>query len=309
MKVNILMATYNGATYLTEQIESIQRQTFQDWQLLIRDDGSTDGTLEVIRGFEAADTRIHLINPDKQVNIGVIKSFFTLLKADQADYYFFCDQDDVWLEDKLAVTLRKAQEEACDLPILVYTDLSVVTDKLEVIHQSMIKAQSHHANTKLLQELTENTVTGGTMMVNHALAELWVNPEHLLMHDWYLALIAAAKGRLLYLDRVTELYRQHQSNVLGARTWKKRLKNWLNPHKLVAKYWWLITESQKQAKQLLSLDLSPDNRALVEAYVGLLDLTILDRLRTLKTYGFAKNRFFHTVVFRTLIITKFGYRR
>ena len=81
----------------------------------------------------------------------------------------------------------------------------------------MIRTQSDHANTELIQELTENTVTGGVAMINHALAELWTGQEKhaLLMHDWYLALLATAFGKLIYIDRPTELYRQHSSNVLG----------------------------------------------------------------------------------------------
>ena len=82
---------------------------------------------------------------------------------------------------------------------------------------SMIRTQSDHANTELIQELTENTVTGGVAMINHALADLWTGQEKhaLLMHDWYLALLATAFGKLIYIDRPTELYRQHSSNVLG----------------------------------------------------------------------------------------------
>ncbi|MBM9834585.1 glycosyltransferase family 2 protein, partial [Enterococcus faecalis] len=77
-------------------------------------------------------------------------------------------------------------------PLLVYTDLKIVDRDLNVLHESMIKTQSDHANTELVQELTENTVTGGTAMINHALAELWTSTEDLLMHDWYLALLASA---------------------------------------------------------------------------------------------------------------------
>ena len=178
------------------------------------------------------------------------------------------------------------------------------------MYKRQIKTQSHHANTSLLEELTENTVTGGTMMVNHCLAKQWKQCyDDLIMHDWYLALLAASLGKLIYLDETTELYRQHESNILGARTWSKRLKNWLRPHRLVKKYWWLVTSSQQQASHLLELDLPAANKAIIRAYVTLLDQSFLNRIKWLKQYGFAKNRAFHTFVFKTLIITKFGYRR
>lgn len=310
MKVNILMSTYNGQEFIAQQIQSIQKQTFENWNLLIRDDGSSDETPKIIADFAKSDARIRFINADKRENFGVIKNFYTLLKYEKADYYFFSDQDDVWQPQKLELTLASVEKENNQIPLMVYTDLIVVDRDLQVLHDSMIKTQSHHANTSLLEELTENTVTGGTMMVNHCLAKQWKQCyDDLIMHDWYLALLAASLGKLIYLDETTELYRQHESNVLGARTWSKRLKNWLRPHRLVKKYWWLVTSSQQQASHLLELDLPAANKAIIQAYVTLLDQSFLNRIKWLKQYGFAKNRAFHTFVFKTLIITKFGYRR
>lgn len=309
MTINILLSTYNGERFLREQVESIQAQTVRDWHLLIRDDGSSDQTRQIIEELVASDERIRFINPDDTTNLGVIKSFFTLVKHEPADYYFFSDQDDVWLPNKLEVTLKQAQQENPAQPLLIYTDLKVVNQDLVVQHESMIATQSHHANTELVQELTENTVTGGTMMINRALAALWQTADGLLMHDWYLALVASALGKLVYLDQPTQLYRQHDSNVLGARTWRKRMKNWLRPQALVAKYWWLIGSSQTQASQLLALPLPQDKKDLVDAYVGLMNQPLAQRWRTLRRHGFRKNRWFHTVVFTTLVATKFAYRK
>ena len=310
MKVNILMSTYNGQEFIAQQIQSIQKQTFENWNLLIRDDGSSDETPKIIADFAKSDARIRFINADKRENFGVIKNFYTLLKYEKADYYFFSDQDDVWQPQKLELTLASVEKENNQIPLMVFTGLTLVDRDLQVFHDSMIKTQSHHANTSLLEELTENTVTGGTMMVNHCLAKQWKQCyDDLIMHDWYLALLAASLGKLIYLDETTELYRQHESNVLGARTWSKRLKNWLRPHRLVKKYWWLVTSSQQQASHLLELDLPAANKAIIQAYVTLLDQSFLNRIKWLKQYGFAKNRAFHTFVFKTLIITKFGYRR
>lgn len=308
MRIHILMSTYNGERFIAEQIQSIQAQTVTNWQLLIRDDGSTDRTPELIADFAAQDDRIHFINADERENLGVIKNFFTLVKHAPADVYFFSDQDDIWLPDKLALTLAAAKAYDASQPLMVYTDLKVVDQALKVQHESMIRTQSHHANTQLVQELTENTVTGGTAMINHALAELWQQTDDLIMHDWYLALLAAAMGQLVYVDQPTELYRQHDNNVLGARTWSKRMKNWLRPQALVHKYWYLITASQRQACFLLALPLSEDKRALVTAYVDLLAQPFFKRWQLLHHYHLRKNRTFHTLVFRTLILTKFGYR-
>lgn len=308
MKVNIVMSTYNGEKYLADQIKSIQSQTFEDWQLLIRDDGSSDNTPSIIRDMAKKDDRIHFINDGQNENYGVIKSFYHLVKYDSADYYFFSDQDDVWLPEKIEVTLKRAQSETSAKPLLVYTDLKVVNEDLEVLQESMIKSQSHHANTELVQELTENTVTGGTMMINKALADKWQLYDNLLMHDWYLALLAASLGKLVYIDQATQLYRQHEANVLGARTWSKRAKNWLKPNTLISKYWWLIKSSQNQAEKLLAQEMSESSTQMVKAYVHLMDNNWLDRWRLLREYKFKKNRWFHTFVFTILIITKLGYQ-
>ena len=106
MKVNILMSTYNGQQFLAEQIRSIQEQSYTDWTLFIRDDGSSDNTKEILKDFEHQDSRIHLIDNDKSDNLGVIKSFHKLVNHDRADYYFFSDQEDVWLPNKLELSLK-----------------------------------------------------------------------------------------------------------------------------------------------------------------------------------------------------------
>ncbi len=307
MKVNILMSTYNGQQFLAEQIRSIQDQSYTDWTLFIRDDGSSDNTKEILKDFERQDSRIHLIDSDKSDNLGVIKSFHKLVNHDRADYYFFSDQDDVWLPNKLELSLKEAQNYLADLPLMVYMDLKVVNQDLEIMTESMVKSQSHHANTELVQELTENTVTGGVAMINHALAEMWQETDDILMHDWYLALLASAFGNLVFIDQPGELYRQHSDNVLGARTLSKRFKKWIRPHILFAVYWDLIKNSQKQARHLLQMPLSQSNRELIEAFVTIMDKSMLERFRILRKYGLKKNKAFHTLVFTTLIVTKFAY--
>mgnify|MGYP001008501588 FL=1 len=308
MKVNILMSTYNGQQFLAEQIRSIQEQSYTDWTLFIRDDGSSDNTKEILKDFERQDSRIHLIDSDKSDNLGVIKSFHKLVNHDRADYYFFSDQDDVWLPNKLELSLKEAQNYLADLPLMVYMDLKVVNQDLEIMTESMVKSQSHHANTELVQELTENTVTGGVAMINHALAEMWQETDDILMHDWYLALLASAFGNLVFIDQPGELYRQHSDNVLGARTLSKRFKKWIRPHILFAVYWDLIKNSQKQARHLLQMPLSQSNRELIEAFVTIMDKPMFERFRILRKYGLRKNKAFHTLVFTTLIVTKFAYK-
>ncbi|MCC9855760.1 glycosyltransferase family 2 protein, partial [Streptococcus agalactiae] len=302
MKVNILMATYNGEKFLAQQIESIQKQTFKEWNLLIRDDGSSDKTCDIIRNFTAKDSRIRFINENEHHNLGVIKSFFTLVNYEVADFYFFSDQDDVWLPEKLSVSLEAAKHKASDVPLLVYTDLKVVNQELNILQDSMIRAQSHHANTTLLPELTENTVTGGTMMINHALAEKWFTPNDILMHDWFLALLAASLGEIIYLDLPTQLYRQHDNNVLGARTMDKRFKILREgPKSIFTRYWKLIHDSQKQASLIVDKYgdiMTANDLELIKCFIKIDKQPFMTRLRWLWKYGYSKNQFKHQVVFK-----------
>ncbi|HGD1294947.1 TPA: glycosyltransferase family 2 protein [Streptococcus agalactiae] len=313
MKVNILMATYNGEKFLTQQIESIQKQTFKEWNLLIRDDGSSDKTCDIIRNFTAKDSRIRFINENEHHNLGVIKSFFTLVNYEVADFYFFSDQDDVWLPEKLSVSLEAAKHKASDVPLLVYTDLKVVNQELNILQDSMIRAQSHHANTTLLPELTENTVTGGTMMINHALAEKWFTPNDILMHDWFLALLAASLGEIIYLDLPTQLYRQHDNNVLGARTMDKRFKILREgPKSIFTRYWKLIHDSQKQASLIVDKYgdiMTANDLELIKCFIKIDKQPFMTRLRWLWKYGYSKNQFKHQVVFKWLIATNYYNKR
>ena len=305
MKVNILMSTYNGEKFVADQIKSIQEQTYSDWSLIVRDDGSKDRTCEIVNEIASHDHRIRLLKAD---NVGVVRSFFALTKIEPADFYFFSDQDDYWLENKLEVILKEAESHDNQKPILYYTDLKIVNKSLDVLNESMVKYQSGHANTQLVQELTENTVTGGTVGINHALAEKWHDTENIIMHDWWLALLAAALGELVFIDTPTELYRQHDNNVLGARTLTKRMKNWFNHW--IKKYWWLITSSQKQAQKLLAFDELPEeNRMLAQTYVEILEKPFIKRIHALRHYHLRKNRPLHTSIFRTLVLTKFGYKK
>lgn len=313
MKVNILMATYNGEKFLAQQIESIQKQTFKEWNLLIRDDGSSDKTCNIIRNFTAKDSRIRFINENEHHNLGVIKSFFTLVNYEVADFYFFSDQDDVWLPEKLSVSLEAAKHKASDVPLLVYTDLKVVNQELNILQDSMIRAQSHHANTTLLPELTENTVTGGTMMINHALAEKWFTPNDILMHDWFLALLAASLGEIIYLDLPTQLYRQHDNNVLGARTMDKRFKILREgPKSIFTRYWKLIHDSQKQASLIVDKYgdiMTANDLELIKCFIKIDKQPFMTRLRWLWKYGYSKNQFKHQVVFKWLIATNYYNKR
>ncbi len=222
--VDILLSTYNGERYLADLLDSIAAQTHSDWRLLVRDDGSTDRTVEIIKSFDARlPGRVRLIRePDG--NIGAARNFSSLLSRSDADYIMFADQDDVWLADKVAVTLERMQkleqEHGSDTARLVHTDLTVVDENLAKIADSFWNYQ--HLNPEngriLSRALVANTATGCSIMINKRLKDLALPiPQEAIMHDWWLALVASALGRVDYVPRPTILYRQHSTNTLGAK--------------------------------------------------------------------------------------------
>ena len=123
--IAILMATYNGEKYLREQIDSLLAQTCCDWTLYIQDDGSKDATLDIIKSYD--DERIVLVDVGL-TRQGACMNFMSLLNMVESEYYMFCDQDDVWFEDKVELSYMRMKEEelkyGIDRPILVFSDAS-----------------------------------------------------------------------------------------------------------------------------------------------------------------------------------------
>lgn len=228
-KIDILLATYNGARFLPAQIDSILGQTCEEWRLLIRDDGSTDATTEIIDRYAGQHPgRIEVIR-DGRANLGVVGNFSTLMERSDADYIMFCDQDDVWLPEKITESYQAMRalerRHGSDAPLLVHTDLSVVDQDLKPIHRSFWRYQrlDPERGRSLALMLIQNVVVGCAAMANRRLKEMALPlPRDARMHDWWLALVAAAFGRYDYVSRPLVLYRQHGGNTLGAKGWDLR---------------------------------------------------------------------------------------
>lgn len=223
--IDILLSTYDGKKYIKEQIESILNQTYKDWRLLIRDDGSSDRTLEIIEEYvKKLNGKMYFIN-DSDKHLGAAVSFFKLLNYSTADYIMFCDQDDVWIADKIEITLNKMytlEKLYPDKPILVHSNLKVVDAFLKTIYESFWKYQKLNPNLKRLNNLLiQNNVTGCTVLINKKLKDLLKTvPGNAIMHDWWFALVASAFGFIDYIDEPLILYRQHGANDTGAKKYK-----------------------------------------------------------------------------------------
>ena len=213
MKVAILMSTYNGEKYLKEQIESLQKQTFEKWELFVRDDGSTDNTVSIINKLQTKDPRIHFID-DEKVQLRPMKSFLYLLNKVSADYYFFCDQDDYWLSEKLDLMLKMGK---LDQPQLVYCGLKCVDQNLKPLKNDF---ENMMGTIWDYSRFIGNDMPGCVMMFNSKLRDIVIsstkNYEGIVMHDWWIALIAQTFGTIEFLNKKLILYRQHGNNSIGA---------------------------------------------------------------------------------------------
>jgi rhamnosyltransferase len=227
----VVLSSYNGTRFIADQLESIRRQTLSDWKLIVRDDGSSDDTAGVVESFAALDPRIELLRDDRG-NVGPAASFGLLLEHALnvgARYVALADQDDVWRPDKLArqVELLSSRERSLGaaVPLLVHSDLTVVDEDLALIHRSFLAHQRlrHQPDAPLGALLIQNFVTGCTVVMNRALLKAAVPLPTVIMHDWWIALCAAALGELLYLPDATVRYRQHGTNVQGALGWRSAL--------------------------------------------------------------------------------------
>jgi glycosyltransferase involved in cell wall biosynthesis len=214
--VVILLATYNGARYLPEQLDSIMRQTHRNWILLWRDDGSTDETLTIMRNFakragearcrEAADSGLHL---------GAGASFLSLLaQTPQSEAIAFADQDDVWMPDKLARALPHFGN-ARDHAFLYCARQYLVDDQLQGRHLSILPGD----RPGFPASLTQNIVHGNTMVMNRRAADLVTRipgPPG-TVHDWWSYIVISACGGTVMIDpQPVVLYRQHEGNLIGS---------------------------------------------------------------------------------------------
>lgn len=304
-RVAIVLSMFNGERYLREQLDSIVRQSFGQWHLLLRDDGSADATRQKAMDFAGNHPDRVTLTEDGGDNIGLVASFSRLAQEADADYLLFSDQDDVWLPDKIAKTLAMMQDGeqqyGTATPLLVHTDLCVVDRHLRPQAPSFWKYRQLNPATGVVLHrlLVENVVTGCTMMINRPLAEMALPiPQEAVMHDWWLALVATLFGRVLHLNEATILYRQHRDNNVGAAQWglRRMIRQALRPRALQSE----ILAGMRQARTLLDIfrdRMRPEQAAVVEAYAHLQAQSPSERLQALLAHHFFKQGIVRTAGF------------
>ena len=268
-KVQILMSTYNGEKYLEEQMDSILNQTYPNIEILARDDGSSDGTVTILQKYADKYENVTFYTG---TNVGTIQSFFDLLCAsnDTAEFFGFADQDDVWLPEKVERAVKRLKQRKEEVPLLYCSDTYVTDEYLNIIKKDDKMPKPSWGNA-----LVQNICTGCTAVINRRLRDIVKNtrPEQIIMHDWWLYLAAELYGEVVYDDEAYIKYRQHGSNVHGAKTskldvWKYRFaqlkekRGNLYPQLREVKRWYadIDREKEKMLDSVLAAERGIGNR-------------------------------------------------
>lgn len=211
-KVAILMATYNGEEYIDEQIESILLQEFKDYDLIIRDDGSTDSTFDILKKYALKSKNIFIMqnNSKEHGQLANFSFLFDYAKEKNYEYIMFSDQDDIWLPNKVSLSLKTINQFGRK-PILLYTNYLI----LDQYKRTKKTAFNMHFKENFESIFVQNWIMGCTMMLNK---EMIKQVEHIPLgvdnHDYWIALVASLLEKsIIYVDVPTMIHRLHNNNV------------------------------------------------------------------------------------------------
>ena len=282
--VDILMATYNGEAFVEEQVQSIINQTYTDWRLLVHDDGSTDKTMEILHRLAEEDERVVVIEDGVQ-HLGVAKNFIHLAKQSTAAYCMFCDQDDVWLPNKVEKMVHAIEQYDQGVPQVVYTNAFLWSPNRGIISDKNTLTYP----TTLRQTLFLNTgIQGAAAIFNRAMRELIVEPlSYYAMHDHVLLLAGICFGEVHYLHESLMYYRQHENNLTGnapGSIAKKITLMWQNRNvPLVSREHY---NGLKSFYEYFREGVRVDDRQVIEMFLSLPDKNCLVRLWRIVQYRF-----------------------
>lgn len=302
-KVEVLLATFNGASFLPAQINSIFSQTWPNISVIAGDDGSTDETMTILKDWERATARVHVL--DSQLQGGAMRNFTRLIEESSASYVAFSDQDDVWDPDKLTITMGRMLEEeerrGKDTPILVYTDLRLIDSGSRLLSSSLWqKARVRPQAATFSNMLAQNLVTGCSMLVNRALLDLACPiPPQAIMHDYWLALVASAFGAAIPISQSLVSYRQHATNLIGAGrplSLAERIERIYSDPELQT--WIVHAACQARAfGEQFKERLPPDATAAVETVAALPTLSSMRRIHVTIKNGIVRTGFWNELQF------------
>ncbi len=204
MNTSVAIAAYNGEKYIVEQLNSILRQLGPEDEIIISDDGSSDRTLELIAGFCSAQIKVFQ-NPGK----GIISNIENAIRNTSGDIIFLCDQDDVWLPDKVSIIKKRFLESRVNL---VVSDAYIVNENLEVLEDSFFKLMN--SGSGFFKNFVKNTFIGCCIAFKKELKDIVLPfPQNIPMHDSWIGLLAELKGEVLFIPEKLIYYRRHGDNA------------------------------------------------------------------------------------------------
>ena len=275
-EITVLMSTYNGEKYILEQLKSLEKQKGVLINLFIRDDGSTDNTVNIIKEYKTDKIKIKLICGE---NIGVRDSSVWLIKNCQykTEYYAFCDQDDYWLEENLISAIKIMDKDKEKIPKLYYSNIFVTDENLNII----TKSNYNKVKDTLPVALANNPATGCTVVFNRELLEKVVFPENykIRMHDWWMYKVCICIGGKIYKDKNSYIYyRQHGNNAVGAIRKKSIIKQIYDFSKKIS---YFSKEAELLKKDHLNLIMDKRKLKKIEKVEKLAKLGLLKRIKIL----------------------------
>lgn len=301
--VQILLATYNGERFLREQLNSLFSQTFLNFSILIRDDGSTDKTIQIIEAYQQKYLgKIELLK-DYNQNVGATQNFGILLQHATADYVFFCDQDDIWVENKIEISLKKLQEmelENSDVPCMIYSDMQSIDETGTITSTSVWKQL--HLQPKyftLNRLLVQNIPHGCTMGINKAMRKLATPlPSEIILHDHWIALLAAVCGKHYAFTTPLVHLRNHTQNVTRKKSsLKDKYKRFTTNLFSKETYEYFIQIRVAQAKALLlrvQTQITSKQSEMLQAFIQLEHTKGFARKKIFLRYHFFRTTFKYT---------------
>ncbi|MCP1223397.1 glycosyltransferase family 2 protein [Sebaldella sp. S0638] len=282
-RIEILMTTYNGEEFLREQLDSIIRQSYKNWNLKIRDDFSNDNTLKILSEYCEKESRIQIIEDDKG-NLGIVKNFEELLKYSDAEFVMFADQDDIWLDNKIEEFHKVIIESDYDKEemVLIHSD-SYVYFNNKVIRDFIGKKALKKG---IRNYFFEYIVQGSSTMVNRKIIDASMPfLDEVYLHDRYFHILAELFGKRYYIPTPLINYRQHEKNQIGSG--KSIFYNIFHKR-------YFFNKDRKLIEKILhvySTDINKNNKKLIMDYLGITNTNFshLKRLHILRKSGIYMN--------------------
>lgn len=259
-KVAVIMSTYNGERFIKEQLDSILNQTYKNIEIVVRDDGSKDGTVDIVKEYMQKYPNIILHQGE---NLGFIKSFFELLNLAEADYYAYADQDDVWMENKIELAVKSLNKLDNSKPNMAFGNSDYYDENMK-----FIGAGPKNKKVSFLKALFSCCGQGMTMTVNKKTRDMIIDntPKTCFFHDWWTYLVCIGLGNVAYDNVTTVKYRRRKENATSEGQGYFRLLAWRIKHLLVDDGMKDIKQQMINFKEYYYHQLSNENKTIIKLF-------------------------------------------